>query len=380
MFYRDVWLPGRGYNRKCLDVRDRGEAERLGRELLAKLSSQATAAPISRRLTLGELWRRYQQGRQAFHSNSVRVRAEAAGKARALLAHFGADCDVRDLTADDQTAYVTARRAGGIRLGPGEEDVTQRVRARVVEADLALLHRMLRWATTVRVDGERLLDVNPLMGVRKVREANPRRPVATWERFEATRRAMQQLASEATTDAGRQRWIRAEFALVLAEATGRRAGSIRQPRWEDCDPERHEILWRTEADKRGCEWRVPMPTRLVDDVRRFQHALAAVGGWVFPSEQNPAQPMDRHAFRAWLEQAEAKAGLPKLSGGLWHPYRRKWATERKGLPLPDVAAAGGWKDVTTLMTCYQHATTDALFAVMNDERKVHDAAVVARNA
>jgi hypothetical protein len=31
-------------------------------------------------------------------------------------------------------------------------------------------------------------------------------------------------------------------------------------------------------------------------------------------------------------------------------------------------------------TCYQHATNDALFAVMNDESKVHDAAVVARNA
>ena len=31
--------------------------------------------------------------------------------------------------------------------------------------------------------------------------------------------------------------------------------------------------------------------------------------------------------------AKEKAGLPKLEGGLWHPYRRKWATERKYLPL-----------------------------------------------
>lgn len=28
---------------------------------------------------------------------------------------------------------------------------------------------------------------------------------------------------------------------------------------------------------------------------------------------------------------------------------------RKDLPLKDVAAAGGWKDVTTVPTCYQHA-------------------------
>lgn len=37
--------------------------------------------------------------------------------------------------------------------------------------------------------------------------------------------------------------------------------------------------------------------------------------------------------------------LEKLDGGLWHSYRRKWATERKHLPLMDVAAACGWNDV-----------------------------------
>ena len=35
----------------------------------------------------------------------------------------------------------------------------------------------------------------------------------------------------------------------------------------------------------------------------------------------------------WLTEAEAQAGLTKLDGGLWHAYRRKWATERKELPL-----------------------------------------------
>ena len=44
---------------------------------------------------------------------------------------------------------------------------------------------------------------------------------------------------------------------------------------------------------------------------------------------------------AFLRQAEAAAGVEKLDGGLWHACRRKWATERKELPLKDVAAAGG---------------------------------------
>ena len=44
----------------------------------------------------------------------------------------------------------------------------------------------------------------------------------------------------------------------------------------------------------------------------------------------------------------------------------------------DVAEAGGWKDVTTLLTCYQRATNDALLAVMTEQRKMRDVAVVRR--
>jgi hypothetical protein len=67
-----------------------------------------------------------------------------------------------------------------------------------------------------------------------------------------------------------------------------------------------------------------------------------------------------------------------LKGDHRHAYRPKWATERKALPLPDVAEAGGWKDVTTLLTCYQRSTNDALLAVMTEERKVRDVAVIRR--
>ena len=42
-------------------------------------------------------------------------------------------------------------------------------------------------------NGSRLLAFHPLGGVRRVRALNPKRPVATWERFQATRTAMQTL-------------------------------------------------------------------------------------------------------------------------------------------------------------------------------------------
>ena len=222
----------------------------------------------------------------------------------------------------------------------------------------------------------RLLDANPPSGMRKGREPNPRRPIATWDRFIATRQAIRDLLQDAATESERRRWARVDLAVVLAEGTGRRLGAIRQLQWNDIDWDHKTIRWRAESDKKRREWVVPAPDGLVAELRQFQRQVGAVGGLVFPSERNPQTPMSRHEFRLWLEAAEARARLPKLEGGLWHPYRRKWATERKQLPITDVAAAGGWHDTATLIACYQQPTNDALLAVMSEERKVRDVAVL----
>ena len=48
-------------------------------------------------------------------------------------------------------------------------------------------------------------------------------------------------------------------------------------------------------------------------------------------------------------------------------FRRVWATERKDLPLKDVAAAGGWRDTTTLLR-YQQPDEETLREVVEFER------------
>jgi integrase len=235
---------------------------------------------------------------------------------------------------------------------------------------------MLNWARTVRIGEGRLLDLNPLSGIRGGREPNPRRPIATWDRFVATRQAIRELLQGAGTEYERRRWASVDLALVLAEGTGRRLGAIRQLQWNDVDWDHKTIRWRAESDKKRREWVVPVPDVLLAELRRVQRHLGVVGGLVFPSQRRPETPMSRHEFQLWLKAAEVRAGLPKLEGGLWHPYRRKWATERKQLPITDVAAAGGWHDTGTLLACYQQPTNDALLAVMSEERKVRDIAVV----
>jgi integrase len=372
VYFRDVWLSGRGKNRKSLSTSDRAEADLLGSQLLAALLRHEDAAAAGV-LTLRHLWERYGTESPAFLDNTPRTRKEEKAHVEVLTAFFGEDCDVRNLTEADAVAYTAKRLSGGISLPSGED--SNPVRARSPDVELRILRTMLRWATTVRIrGGQRLLASNPLAGVRGVREVNPKRPVATWERYQATRTAMRELAEQnAENPARHQKWIRMELALVLAEATGRRLGSIRQLAWSDFDFTAATIRWRAESDKKRKEWVVPMPTALLDEVRRFRARLGgAFGGLVFPSPTDPSRSLGREVFRHALIDAETHAKLPKLDGGAWHALRRKWASERKHLPLVDVAAAGGWKDTQTLVNCYQHADRDTMLAVMSEPRKVSE--------
>src|SRR6266566_5747739 len=278
-FYRTTWVPGRGRDHASLGTRDRNEAERLGRMLLAELLRQEETTR-SERLTLGALWKRYETECATYLDNKASTRRDDAARVKLLLAFFGEHCDVRTLTARDQAAYAARRKAGGIVLADGVK--TRLVRVRSAEMDLVLLHGMLGWATTVRLpNGARLLDANPLSGVRREREQNPARPVASWERFQRTRTAMRKLQQEAaecraadpdsvTAEMDETRWAKMELALVLAEATGRRLGSIRQLRWEDIDFSRRAIRWRAEFDKKGKEWVVPMPDSLAEELKQFR--------------------------------------------------------------------------------------------------------------
>jgi integrase len=230
---------------------------------------------------------------------------------------------------------------------------------------------MLIWATTVKLsNGEWMLAENPLRGVRLQREQNPRRPVATYDRFERVRLAIRKLAPEATSSSERDRWIRLELALVLAEGTGRRIGAIRRLRWCDISHDPPAIHWRAEFDKRQREQLVPIPDSLAEEIKATRARLRVVGdGWIFKQATKDA-PWAPAQCQDYLRQAEAAASVTKLEGGLWHAYRRKWATERKELPLKDVAAAGGWKDVTTLLTCYQHADEATMLRVMASPTKL----------
>jgi integrase len=128
------------------------------------------------------------------------------------------------------------------------------------------------------------------------------------------------------------------------------------------------ITWRAEHDKKRVEWVTPMSSPTMEQLRQLQRKLGSVSGYLFPSKRNPSGHVPGDLLGEWLREAERRAKLPKLAGGLWHPYRRGWASERMHFPLKAVADAGGWKDVTTLVRCYQQTDDRTLLAVMANAR------------
>ena len=165
---------------------------------------------------------------------------------------------------------------------------------RSVEADFRIQSAMLRWVCTVPTHGGagRWLDRSPPSEIRCAREKNPKRPVATLDRFLATRRALRELADQAPNDTERRDWAMVEFPVVLAEAIGRRKSSIRSLRWEDLQTEPPTIRWRADADKLGVEWTVPTTSRLAMEVQEFRRLLrASASGRDFPSIRPPQARM-----------------------------------------------------------------------------------------
>lgn len=381
VYYRCLYEPGVGKQRRSLGTKDRAEAERLGRQLLAMLLQGE--APRERSVArLGEVCAAFLAESPMLADNTESSQADARVRCAVLCAVLGPRLDVSKLTRDEVIAYVARRRAGGIRCDDGK--VTRPVRQRTVQADVKLLKQILRWACTRPMpDGSRWLERNPLEYVTIAGESDVQRPVASFERYEATRDAMRgrqaKYAAEAETarsEPERARamyryraWVRAELGLFLLEVTGKRRGAIMGLRWSDFDVGTHRVTWRPEFDKKRKTWRVPYSAEFFATVREFQRRLGEVGGFVFPRDADPERSAPPELLSQWIRKAEQDAGLPKLPGGTCHPYRRKWRSERNHLPIKAVMHAGGWSDVQTMLKCYDHPEDADLLAVTSEPRK-----------
>lgn len=382
---RGVLGRAEGRERKSLRHHDRALAQQEARQLCRALARARLTGVMPDTLTLGQLFSAYTQHR--LPTLTAARQREAKARISMFTAAWGAELRVGDVDQGRVDAYCRARRDMRV-LAPsrqqqpdGERHRGSRPPARVRDGALNGEFRWLRsvcnWARGFRSNGRRLLTENPLDGINWPHEKNPRRPVASHQRFTAT---MQHVDAVDTT--GRLRCI-----LTLARYTGRRESAICALRASDVlltqdrvraalaaaglDERVAEhmpggaIRWGQDTDKGGYLFISPLGPEAREAVDAYLRAAPRVGDVpLFPAPRNPSAPVRRETVAKWLVAAERRAGLHKLAAGTFHPYRRLWATERKDLPDVDVAAAGGWRDTSALRASYKQADPATVYRVV----------------
>ena len=247
--------------------------------------------------------------------------------------------------------------------------------------DLQFLNAVFNWASDWKTDrGPYLMKENPVRGFPVPKEKNPKRPVATWDRYEAIRAKSDEVAMEIRSSSRyvAQRSYLSEI-LDLAVATGRRISAVCALRFFDLRLTRTgsspfgSLRWPADTDKAGKESTVPLNRLGRSAVDRILQERPGLGNApLFPSPANPHQPVTRHLADKWLRRAERLADVQPHKGGLWHPFRRMWATSRKDLPAQDVAKAGGWSTVRMVEEVYTQADEKTTLSVVLHEAQVRE--------
>lgn len=359
--------------RRSLDTSNRTLAEDRARAIGRELARARLTGVEPNTLTLTQAFVLY----RTHHFPNITPSWQKTAETRmgVFLEAWDPDMLVADVSQTYADSYSRRRMAGT--LAPEYNRKEKAVGAGTVDAEFRWLSGVFNFVRRHKVGGKRLLEENPLHDVKWPRERNVMQPVADSDRFTRT------LQHVDTVDpAGRLGCM-----LSLARYTGRRESAICKLRASDFlrdpasiraalasmgfDENRADhmpfgaIAWRDENDKMGFSAIAPLGGAARAALDAYMSKNPRVGeAWLFPAPKDDSKPVRRQSAARWLREAEKLAGLPKLNGGTWHPYRRLWASERKHLPDVDVAAAGGWQDVRSMLASYQKADAATQLAVV----------------
>lgn len=317
--------------------------------------------------TLQQVWSRFAVDQLPRYDRRQR-RSNLRGSVRRLMDFWGEDKQVADIDAHDVRQFVEHRV---------EED---EVKISTAEKDIERICTVLNWAEERRIDGQPLLEENPidLKWIPDETES-PRQPVTGHERFLKLLPFTRTRGSTAHRGYFTTMW-------VLARHTGRRISSIRHLRYCDLmlSPEairekleallRAEILsedvadlyleqapeiwehgavrWPPEYDKENLETGiVPLhPTAR----KALEHHLRRHPGrgqaFLFESKSSQAdgRPVSNKTVGNWFNQAESNArgagvDLRERKQDGWHALRRGWLSELPThLGLKAAAKVAGW--------------------------------------
>jgi integrase len=314
------------------------------------LALRTNAKPLEADPTLQALFDNYV--REVTPHKGLHKQRHDRSTAKRLTSFLGPDRRASTLNRRDWDGFIAWRSTrGDARNGKANG---REIGARTVEYDLKFLQSVLNWAVMARDSaGRYLLQRNPLKGMPWPRDDSPRRPVLTAKDYTAMLKVAPQVDA------------RCALALVLAHETGHRIGAIRRLRWSDVDLESGAIRWRGDQDKSGFDHTTPLSGEALKALKKERRTSPEIGeAWVFPAPEDPTKPCSHDLLRVWWERAETLAGLKHESGRGWHSLRRKFATELKDVPLPDLCLLGGWKSAQTVVKCYQRPDVGTMRAAL----------------
>jgi integrase len=272
---------------------------------------QAVAAPA--RLSLEEVWRRYQAAEfPAFRPNTVRLYTEHMNAFGAVAGwHVPAEDIGRDTCALVRTELAAGRGKHGARTrvrtwGPG---TLQRL--------FSTVRTVYRWA-----EDNELIARNRVERFR-VKVAKDARPKA---RDEYTADEFLALLAALPLEDGR--FWRAHVSLALCGWMGLRQHEALHLRWEDVDWAGGTIRLRSEWQKMGDEWPEEMMGPSLRAVLEAAHARQGgpSEGWVLPAQRS-TRPYHIGALWRALKSAEGRAGVARKAGRGGHGLRRLMATD-----------------------------------------------------
>jgi len=362
-----------GYRFKSLGHNDREKARKYALKQACDLR-EGLSAMREEKVTLARVFNLYKKYRTPQKAMTTQQADER--RIEMWTKVLGPSKNPAFISRDEEwQTFINRRQSGEIdaRGNVVAPDKRVQVRNRAIEADCIWLRSVLSWAVTYQsAAGERLLKTNATDGLEIPTELNPKRPIASRDRYEATRAVSDRVLMEVRWNGKRlkQRSYLSEM-LDISTFTARRISAVCGLRFEDVNLAVSEdapygvIRWPEETDKEGMEWITPISPEARAALERIMAERPGIGrSFLFPHGSKPGHPITRHLAASWILSAEKLAGLHKLDGGLWHPLRRKWATEKKTMPIADVARAGGWRSKKTIEDCYQQADGKTMLSVV----------------
>lgn len=363
-----------GYKRVALGNRDKRAAMKEARRISAALEAGHWAAGSPTFGFIVDLYTHHELGNKK-PATQKWIRQQLA----IWTGFLGRNIPAKEIGPREWESFKRQRLSGAI--GPGGEPVEATKRRPVtpgtVNLGLDALAILMNWAVRWRVEGRPLLERSPVWRLPYLDDANPRRAVWTWDRFQKILEAAEKLTMQVEWHGRRERspCYLADI-LVIAEGTGRRIGAVRQLRYQDLrlnEGQHGKIAWPADTDKAGKSWLTPIAPEVRLRLLKIVRERPGLGpAPLFPAPRNLSQPIGREPLALYLRRAEKAAGLPRLLQDSFHGLRRKWVSERKHLPDVDVAKAGGWRSIATMKRSYQLADEAGVLEAVMESRKLRD--------